>query len=232
MRRTSIILSIAALILSLLSLYIAFINPQKDWSANLIATLGVLCTVLIGWQIFSFIDFRSYERRMSELEKRLIEDEKRILATQEEIIKTQEQYIKSQEKLIITQKSIMGLYQSLSRVQGSIYDGISNIYYRIRNLKYFSQSDLLCDEITWLLSDMEVMLSVYSPEELRDILDKIQNRLNSHISLNNKQRDILVKQIDHIIKVFEKSSKVTNPELRKVLDEAFCIIHSIPQSSL
>lgn len=232
MRKTSIILSIAALILSLLSLYIACIDPQKDWSANLIATLGVLCTVLIGWQIFSFIDFRSYEKKMNELEKRLIEDEKRILITQENIITSQESFIESQKRLLSTQETIAKVYHSISKGEGAIYEGIANIYHYLKDFNSFSPSDFLCQEITWLISDLEVMLGIYSQKELRGILSKIQGCLNSNISLNSKQRDLLAKQIDHMLKAFEKTSKATDPKLREILDEARRLVQSISKKSL
>ncbi|MDE7466137.1 MAG: hypothetical protein K2M59_06915 [Muribaculaceae bacterium] len=221
MKKLSVILSVVALVLSLFSLYVACMNPTKDSTSNLIATLGVICTVLIGWQIFSFIDFRSQEKKMSELESRLLKDEKRI-------IETQEQIIKSQKTLVSVQESILGTYKSMSRSDGAIYDGIANIYRYFREFDSHAPSDFLCQEILWHLADFDTMLEVFSPRQLREILAKIQNCLDLKIPIPKIQKDILLNRINDTVRYFEKSKKSSDDELREVVNEALSLIQSIP----
>ena len=71
MNKTSLCFSIVAFALSAFAVYEVLINPTKDNSANLIAALGVICTVLIGWQILSLVNLHQYEKRMRSLESEI-----------------------------------------------------------------------------------------------------------------------------------------------------------------
>lgn len=166
---------------------------------------------------------------MGELETRLIEDENRIQGTQEDIIKTLEQFTKTQKSLMATQENIVGVYRSLFRGQGSMCNGFANIYRDLREIEKLTPTYFLGEQISYYLIDFNLMLDLFSPNELRKILKNIKDALNDGTTLTKTYKDILIEQIDHINDGFEKSSRSSEPELRKVMDEAVSLIHSIPE---
>lgn len=217
-----------AFVVSLLSIYIAWINPVKDLSSNLIATLGVLCTVLIGWQIFSFIDFRSYEKRMKELESRLLENEDRMLDAQKHILANLK-YIES------THKRIESLYNSLdsshdtrSRAFGGVYHSIALLYKTLRELNQHTPEFFLAQEVLFHLVDFDMSLTS-STDVLMKILDETKECLSQGLFIPINQKAILNKQIDFVLKNFEESDKSSIPELRHSLNEIASLIQTIPE---
>lgn len=61
----------SSVILATLSIAFAIIKTEPCSASVLVEILCVLSTVLIGWQIFMVIDFRNYERKVSELQKEI-----------------------------------------------------------------------------------------------------------------------------------------------------------------
>ena len=153
--------------------------------------------------------------------------ESRLLKQEEKIYVTQKNIIKDQERVLSLQNILMGTNKSINRGQGAIYNGIANIYHYLREANTYDSSDYLCQEISWYLADFDMMLTIYSPMKLRKILKKIQNCINTNISLNKRQIDILVDQIDHTFEKFKKTPESSDPELRKIINEAISLIHSI-----
>lgn len=69
MNSKNYILSVVAIAIAVISLCVAIVRCepiQAEWGAFMIATLGVLVAILIGWQIYSLIDLHSIRNEIDE----------------------------------------------------------------------------------------------------------------------------------------------------------------------
>lgn len=156
MNKTSLCFSVAAFALSLFSLYEVWMNPTKDQSSNLIATLGIICTVLIGWQIFSLINLFQYEKRMKNLESD-IESTKSNLDT-----------------------TIKNSCRMQHLADGLQYHALADIYKSIGKSSIDNKEELLVKEISWLMAELEVCLYSNNLYEFQRTKNNIVERINSN----------------------------------------------------
>ncbi len=192
MKKTSVILSVVATILSLLALYIAISNPTKDNSANLIATLGVLGTVLIGWQIFSFINLFQYEKRMKSLE---------------------EDIEKSKDDL---NEAIKGTYTSMTRSEGLMFRGFADVYHYHWDTPFMLPETYLHKHIMWLLLEIDSCLYTLEMDELKRAKEEIKEVIKSKVSLPDSFKDGIKRMWKNRSESFIKSS---SPKPKMIIDE-------------
>lgn len=66
------IISWVAIVLAMSAIVCVFSRQTQDSdSSNLVATLGIMVTLLVGWQIFSLINITRIEERLREVDNRL-----------------------------------------------------------------------------------------------------------------------------------------------------------------
>lgn len=76
MRFKNHIFSIIAFMIAVISLCVAIVRSepiQAEWGAFLIATLGVIVAIIIGWQIYSLIDLHTIRKEINNNFSELIE---------------------------------------------------------------------------------------------------------------------------------------------------------------
>lgn len=156
MSKISVSVSVIALALSLFAVCAVYLNPSKDVSSNMIATLGIICTVLIGWQILSLVNLNQYEKRIRQL----------------------------QSEIELTKKNLDNVFKNAYMMQhlsdGLIYHALADIYRDISTLPDTPKAKLLSKEASWLLAEIEVCLYTNNIEELRRAKNDIAQIINSN----------------------------------------------------
>lgn len=182
MKKIPVVLSIVALVLSLFSLYVVCMNPTNDSVApNLIATLGIICTVLIGWQIFSFIDFRSSEKKIKELE---------------------EEIELSKDNL---NDAMTSAYKSIYESQGLLYHNLANVYHHLWHPSHSTKEVWLFQELTCLLIEVDNCLYTKNLKELNRAKSNITSSANSGTPLPDVLKNGLRDQWKIAVENFTKS---------------------------
>lgn len=157
-------------------------NPTKDSTSNLIATLGVICTVLIGWQIFSLVNLFQYEKRIKTLE---------------------EDIEQSKENL---NESINGAYKSMNKSDGLTYHALADIYRHLGDNTYSLPEVCQNKQIAWLLAEVEICLYTHNIDELNRVKNDISNIKNSNVILPDSFKDEIKEQWNGIKERFQKTS--------------------------
>ncbi|MDE6649797.1 MAG: hypothetical protein K2K45_07690 [Muribaculaceae bacterium] len=203
MKKLSVILSIVALVLSLFSLYVACMNPTKDSTPNLIATLGVICTVLIGWQIFSLVNLFQYEKRIKTLEEE-IEHSKNDL-----------------------NDAMASAYKSMYESQGLLYHNIANIYHHLWHPSHNPKEVWLFQELSNLLIEIDGCLYTQNLKELNRAKSNITASTNSGLSLPDALSDILRDQWKTAVENFKKSKFQKTDAILIEIDNVTRLIDSL-----
>lgn len=192
MNKTSLCFSLVALALSAFAVYVALLNPAKDNSANLIATLGVICTVLIGWQILSLINLHQYEKRIEILESKAKQDQDNL----EDIVNK--------------------LYSSQTRSDGLVYRGLGDIYHSLRLQSSALPVVCLSEELLWRIAEIETCLYTLDVDELRKAKTDMTKSLNWEEAVPDFIKDNIKEQWQKCVRNYEKSN-VPKPKI--ILDE-------------
>lgn len=225
MKKISVALSTIALVLSIFSLYISCVNPKKDSSPNLIATLGIICTVLIGWQIFALLDLRSYEKKLSDLDSRLMRNEKEQSALE--------------KRLDDNSKSLKSSDEYKDRRDSGIYDCIAKVFCYLANVAPDCASEFLYEEINFHLLAQSLLLRNGTPFDLEwefALIEKCGKRkiglnLNQKMNLENFANDLL----DRLKREYTSGSRHnldTYAEKKAIVELTIQTIRSLPVKPL
>ena len=221
MKKTSFVLSSVALVLSLFSLYMACINPEKDSSPNLIATLGIICTVLIGWQIFALIDLRSYEKKLSNLESRLIKNERDQSALE--------------KRLNDNSKSLKSSNEYKDRRDSILYDWLAKTFSYLAIVAPDYASDFLYEEINLHLQAQSLLLRNGTPFDLKIELSLIEECATREVSLSMNQKNSLEKTaidlLDKLNLEYTSGSSYSMDayaEKKEIVESTILIIRHLP----
>lgn len=192
MNKISLCFSLVALALSVFAAYVALSNPVKDQSANLIATLGVICTVLIGWQILSLVSLHQYEKRIDILEK------------------------ESRQSKDIFDDAVKGFYASQTRSDGLIYRGLGDLYHSLRLQTSVLPVVSFCKELFWRIAEIEICLYTLDVDELRRTKTEMVESLNSEEAIPDYIKKNVKEQWEKCVCNYRKSN---TPKPEFILDE-------------
>ena len=218
MKKNPFAISLIALGLSMLSLFVAWCNPKTDASPNLIATLGVICTVLIGWQILSLIDLRAYEKKLSDLESRLLESEKNLND--------------HEKKLNQNLNSMLSATKDKDRSLSAIYDHIANVFQYFMEIDEDNAPEYLYKEIQMHLTVLDLLLINGSLWEFQLELDQIEKYVSLKIGIYKNHKINLEKTANDLLDRLHTMSRSPHmceyDEKKKILESTIQAVRQIP----
>lgn len=203
MNKTSLCFSLVALVLSAFAVYVALSNPVKDQSSNLIATLGVICAVLIGWQILSLINLSRYEKRMEAVESKINKVGKH------------------------TDELFDSAYMSLQHSDGATFHALADVYRHMGTQSSCLPQICLSKEILWLMAELENCLYTQDISELSMAKDNLSKALDSPVELEDSFKN----ELKFIWKRYsDKFLKSTYPKPKQILDEIYNVTSLLDSS--
>lgn len=203
MNKTSLCFSLVAFALSAFAVYAALSNPVKDQSSNLIATIGIICTVLIGWQILSLINLSKYEKRMEAFESKINEVRKH------------------------TDELFDSAFMSLQRSDGAAFHALADVYRHMGTQSSHLPQICLSKEILWLMAELENCLYTQDISELSIAKDNLSKALDSPVELDDPFRNELKIIWKRYSDRFLKSSY---PKPKQILDEIYNVTSLLDSS--
>ncbi|MCL1658083.1 hypothetical protein M2T79_15880 [Elizabethkingia miricola] len=187
------LLSYIALIISIIAISISCFIPVElkiDAYNSIVATLSILITILIGWQIYTFFDYSTFKKESAlEFEKFKIETDRNISERLDEL--------KKNEKVrdYILESSMAAMYQ-----------GISSIYLKTNEYVAFFENMLQSIISAERINNVELMNSL-SKHLISNLPDKLEMSefdlsrisVSFYKGVNNWNKTLYYKELEKII---------------------------------
>lgn len=155
MKYLNIILSIMATILSIIAICVSLPTTEIsfDYLGCLIGILGVLVTVLIGWNIYAVIDFRQEKQRLVQY----FEEQKNDIRLLGSDLKTT--FLSQVNNEALMEKSIADIYSQMMGLNKTIPLSFYYLFHIVGAIRSASQAENYTACNLWLKEIRQVLVS-------------------------------------------------------------------------